>query len=105
MNKPFAEQRARLRERQLLLRLRSAELRADIADAASELAPVFSYGERGAQLWSVLKQLPGPARLLPVAGLLLLLRRPGGLGNFAGWALRTLRWVRLGRLIGRLWRN
>jgi hypothetical protein len=105
VTKSLADQRARLRERQLLLRLCSAELRVDIADAASELAPLFSYGERGTQLWSWLKELPAPARLLPVAGLLLLLRRPGRLGDLAGWALRAMRWVRLGRLIGRLWRS
>ena len=104
MSRPFAQERARIRERQLQLRLRSAELRADMAESAGELSPLITYGTRGLQLWAWLKLLPPPARLLPVAGLLLLLRRPGRLGDLAGWTLRTLRWVRLGRLVGRLWR-
>lgn len=91
----FHADEARLRQRQLALRLRSAELRAALHRDCRALQPVVDYAERGLKAWGWLQGLPRLARLLPLAGLVLLLRRPSRASRLAGWALSGLRWWRL----------
>lgn len=89
------EAESRLKQRQLALRLRSAELRAAIAEDVQALKPALVIGERGLQVWSWLQAVPRPLRLLPLAGVALLLRRPARLLRWSGRLLGALRWVRL----------
>lgn len=93
---PLGEAEARLRQRQLALRLRSAELRAALAEDARALAPVLRWGDRGLQAWTWLRAAPWAGRLALAGASLWLLRRPARalrlLGQGLGW------WRLLGRL-------
>lgn len=91
----FSAKYARVRERQLALRLRSAELRAAIAEDVEAFRPVVLWGERGLKTWAWLQALPAPLRLVPAAALALLLRRPARALRWTGLALSALRWARL----------
>lgn len=91
------EAQTRLKQRQLALRLRSAELRAAIAEDVQALKPALAIGERGLQAWAWLQAVPRPLRLLPLAGVALLLRRPARLLRWSGRLLGALRWARLVR--------
>ncbi len=91
----FSAQQARVRERQLALRLRSAELRAAIVDDVQAFRPVLRWGERGLSAWAWMQAMPVPLRLLPAVALALLLRRPARALRWTGLALSALRWARL----------
>jgi hypothetical protein len=83
---------ARLRQRQLALRLRSAELRQALRDDAEGLRPALDWGERGLRAARWLRGGPTPLRLGGLLLGVLALRRPA----------RLLRWASLGLSVWRL---
>lgn len=92
-----------LRQRQLLLRLRSAELRGALREDLQALQRPLGWAERGWSLWTGLRQglAAGAARggswwprLGALALGLLALRRPG---RALRWISAGLGWWRLGR--------
>lgn len=88
----------RLRQRQLELRLRSAELRRALHQDAQGLRPALDWAERGLRAARWLRGGPTPLRLGGLLVALLALRRPG----------RLLRWASLGLSLWRLlkgWRR
>jgi YqjK-like protein len=94
---------ARVRQRQLELRLRSAELRAALHQDARALRTPLRWADRGLQVWDWLRAVPWVGRLsMSAAALLLLRRRPGRLLRLAA---QSLSWWRLGRRLAALWRQ
>lgn len=90
-----------LRQRQLMLRLRSAELRAALREDVQALHGPLGWAERGWSLWAGLRQGLSAAggrswwpRLGALALGLLALRRPG---RVLRWISAGLGWWRLGR--------
>ncbi|QPF75612.1 hypothetical protein G8A07_23640 [Roseateles sp. DAIF2] len=75
-----------LRQRQLVLRLRSAELRAALRRDVQALERPLQWADRGWSAWRWLRGTPWTGRVALAAGGLVLLRRPA----------RLLRWVSAG---------
>lgn len=94
---------ARVRQRQLELQLRSAELRAALHQDLQALRTPLRWADRGLQVWDWLRAVPWLGRLsMSAAALLLLRRRPGRLLRLAA---KGLGWWRLGRRLAALWRR
>jgi YqjK-like protein len=94
---------ARVRQRQLELRLRSTELRAALLHDAQALRTPLRWADRSLQVWDWLRAVPWVGRLsMSAAALLLLRRRPGRLLRLAA---KGLSWWRLGQRLAALWRQ
>lgn len=98
----FSLAEARVRQRQLELRLRSAELRAALQQDGRALQTPLLWADRGLQAWAWLRGVPWTGRLLASGAALLLLRRPSRL---LGLAARGFGWWRLGQRLLALWRR
>lgn len=77
----------RVRQRQLALRLRSAELRAALRRDMRALERPLHWVERGWSAWAWLRGTPWTGRVALVAGAGLLLRRPARLLRWLGTGL------------------
>jgi hypothetical protein len=93
----FGLAEARIRQRQLALRLRSAELRAALQQDAQALHAPLRWADRGLRVWDWLRSTSVLGRLALGSASVLLLRRPGRLMRGLG---RGLRWWRLGSTLG-----
>lgn len=98
----FDAAEARVRQRQLELRLRSAELRAALREDVQTLQRPLRWADRGLQAWTWLRETPWTGRLALAGAGLWLLRRPGRALGLLG---RGLGWWRLASRLAELLRR
>lgn len=103
----FRTAELQLRQRQLLLRLRSTELRELLRQDCQPLRQPLAWIDRGLQGLQGLRRQPLSWAVLAVAAGLLLRRRRslGGALGLAGLGLGALRWWRLAKRLQDLWRR